>query len=212
MIENNVILVNKVSKAAKIVKHLSNEIFIEGEQHIAELTRLNKENELLRKMLKIQSELTNKNIDLQMKEEESKIVEKSENSSEDKALAPVIYDSPNPFNNTRKANIFKKKLGRIRSVKGPDVELIKMVAMQNNKVTKRTRASSFYFSAATPAPTNNAGNSFDEFDFNKDSLSSQAMTPKVIISAEISKAFSFQDIPDMKNKSKELQPSTDPQL
>lgn len=198
MIENNVILVNKVSKAAKIVKHLSNEIFNEGEQHIVELNRLTKENELLRKMLQIHSELANNKIDLQLKDEESKIDEKSNNDLEDQASIPIIYDSPNPFNKTSRADLFKKKLGRIRSVKGPDIDIIKMVVKNNSKIVKRTRASSFYFSAATPAPNSDEGNTFDGFDFNKESLSGQSMTPKITVGDEISKAFSFQDIPNLK--------------
>jgi hypothetical protein len=104
MIENNLIIASKAYKAKKIVKSIANEISNEGVQHIAEITRLNKENELLRKMLKIQSELANGNIDLQIKKEESKILSISSDSTEDKSGKPAIYGNLNPFNANSKAN------------------------------------------------------------------------------------------------------------
>jgi hypothetical protein len=104
MVENNVIIASKTYKAKKIVTNISNEISNESVQHIAEITRLNKENELLRKMLKIQSELANSNIDLQIKKEESKILSISSDGTEDKSGKPAIYDNLNPFNTNSKAN------------------------------------------------------------------------------------------------------------
>jgi hypothetical protein len=93
----------------------------------------------------------------------------------------------------------KIKLGKISSMEVPWDDIIKM-AVKNNKNVKRSRASSFYFGAATPQPHKN---SINGFDCNEDSIQNKTKSPSINISDNEFRSFSFKNIPDIKEQQKE---------
>jgi hypothetical protein len=93
----------------------------------------------------------------------------------------------------------KVKLRKISSKDAPWDDIIKM-AVKNNRNVKRARASSFYFGAATPQPHKN---SINGFDYNEDNIQNKTKSPNINISDNEFCSFSFQNIPELKEQSKE---------
>ena len=189
----NVVLTNKLVKSQQYARKIDEKISKELFPVTSKFEQLSKENETLRKMVKIQEEVK----DFEQKERDLRVKEKSSNNSLH-ALKPIdmpgeIYDSPNPFNKSPRKK--KKPLGKLKINMGSD-DVLKTILNKKSQTCRRERSGSFYFGSQTNDKSQESG--FDNFDFSMNESSKTPMVPK----NNESNVFSFPSPPKTKARRK----------